>query len=114
MKQLDIQRILDSIDVPEDPELIEKGDYLSLVRYFEKYRITKENKLIPPYMDAGRVRKAKELQYLADNCWDYAVAAVLFAIDAKYQGFSDGGNFFFKGDLGTFKAKEALRNIKRI
>jgi len=108
MKKKDVLALLESIDVPMDPSEITPGDYLSLVKYFEKYRTRRDGDLIPPYTDAGRLRKAKELKILSEDCWLYAIDAVLFAIDSRYQGFSDGGDIYFKGDLGLYKAKEAL------
>ena len=84
------------------------GDWEGLVRFFESSRRDKRNKKIAPYTDAGRMRKIAELRTFSDGCWAYAMDAVLFALDNHYQGFSDGGGLYFKGDLELYKAKEAL------
>lgn len=86
-------------------------DWCGLVRFFEDNRRDKRNKKIAGYTDVGRLRKAKELKEFSENCWSYAVDAVLFALDNHYQGFSDGGQLYFKGDLDLYKAKDALKKI---
>lgn len=86
-------------------------DWCGLVRFFEDNRRDKRNKKIAGYTDAGRLRKARELKEFSENCWSYAVDAVLFALDNHYQGFSDGGQLYFKGDLELYKAKDALKKI---
>ena len=84
------------------------GDWEGLVRFFESSRRDKRNKKIAPYNDVGRTRKIAELKNFSEGCWTYAVDAILFALDNHYQGFSDGGELYFKGDLELYKAREAL------
>lgn len=84
------------------------GDWEGLVRFFESSRRDKRNKKIAPYNDVGRTRKIAELKAFSEGCWSYAVDAILFALDNHYQGFSNGGELYFKGDLELYKAREAL------
>jgi hypothetical protein len=97
----DIDEVSAAIGVPP-------GDWVGLVRFFESTRRDKRNKKIAPYTEVGRQRKAVELKTFSEGCWTYAVDAVLFALDNHYQGFSDGGALYFKGDLELYRAREAL------
>lgn len=100
--------LVSDIDEVTDALGLAPQDWLGLVKFFEETRRDKKNKKIAGYTEIGRKRKALELKTLSEGCWSYAVDAVLFALDNHYQGFSDGGQLYFKGDLGVYKAREAL------
>lgn len=87
---------------------IAPGDWEGLVRFFESSRRDKKNKKLAGYTDVGRSRKVAEIKLLSEECWSYAVDAILFALDNHYIGFSNGGELYFKGDLELYKAREAL------
>lgn len=106
MTQSQIQSLLNLIEAPEDPSLIERGNWIALIKYFEKYRTNKEGKVLLPYVSEQRM--AKQLEKMSKGCWSYAIQCVLFAIDNRYQGFSDGAQMYFKGDLGEYIAREKL------